>query len=433
MAATPSPPPSPASYPFRLRIAERLPATADLVVVGGGVVGCATALAATGAGLRTVVIDARPRPATLTTPAATGAFRLQFDNAEELALVREGIDFMDDVAARTGLPGYDIGLVRRGYLFCAFEEASTIRQRSIVELQRTFGLDDVEILSGDETRARFPYVSPDVRQSRFRQGDGTLDQVRLAWAYALGASNGQGVQRPAGTAAASFALGIQVTGFRMAPDGHRLEAVETTGGEISAPLVVLATGPFLAATAALAGVSLDIRPTRRQKVVLPEVPEVPPDAPMTIDEENATHWRPALRGAFLLCTEPGTATSEPVWEVPGSPEFAFRLLDPASPLSAARLSPFWADSWERGDRWYLQAGQYEYTPDRRPYIGRVGPEGLAVNGGYSGHGVMSSAGGSRLLLDLLLDRDTAPPGGLRAADDPFRVDRPMPEREFDLL
>jgi len=427
MAATPSP----ASSPFRLRVAERIPPTADLVVVGGGVVGCATALAATGAGLRTVVLDARPRPATLTTPAATGAFRLQFDNAEELALVREGIDFMDDVAARTGLPGYDIDLVRRGYLFCAFEEASIARQRSIVELQRTFGLDDVEILSGDETRARFPYVSPDVRQSRFRHGDGTLDQVRLAWAYALGASNGQGVERPAGSAAATFALGTRATGFRIG--GDRVEAVETTAGEIAAPLVVLATGPFLAATAALAGVSLDIRPTRRQKVVLPEVPEVPSDAPMTIDEENATHWRPALRGAFLLCTEPGTTAGEPAWEVPGSPDFAFRLLDPASPLSAARLCPFWADSWERGDRWYLQAGQYEYTPDRRPYIGRVGPDGLAVNGGYSGHGVMSSAGGSRLLLDLLLGRDTAPPGGLRAADDPFRVDRPMPEREFDLL
>ena len=88
---------------------------------------------------------------------------------------------------------------------------------------------------------------------------------------------------------------------------------------------------------------------------------------------------------------------------------------------------------ERGDRWYLQAGQYEYTPDHRPYIGRIGPDGLAVNGGFSGHGVMSSAGGSRLLLDLLLGRDTAPPGGLRAADDPFRVDLAMPDREFDLL
>jgi sarcosine oxidase subunit beta len=77
---------------FRLRVSDEPPPTADLVVVGAGVVGCATAFRATRAGLRTVVLDARPRPATLTTAAATGAYRLQFDNAEEVALVREGVE-----------------------------------------------------------------------------------------------------------------------------------------------------------------------------------------------------------------------------------------------------------------------------------------------------------------------------------------------------
>src|SRR5215210_962509 len=101
-------PPHPRGY--RLRTADLPPATADLVVVGAGVVGCATAFRAARAGLRTVVIDARPRPATLTTPAATGAFRLQFDNPEEIALVREGVELYGSFAAEAGLPGYDIGL-----------------------------------------------------------------------------------------------------------------------------------------------------------------------------------------------------------------------------------------------------------------------------------------------------------------------------------
>jgi len=115
-------PPEPAS--FRLRATDRLPATADVVVVGAGVVGCATAFRAARAGLRTVVVDARPRPATLTTPAATGAYRLQFDNAEEVALVREGIELYADFAERAGLPGYDVGLRPQGYLFCARDEAA---------------------------------------------------------------------------------------------------------------------------------------------------------------------------------------------------------------------------------------------------------------------------------------------------------------------
>src|SRR5436309_16091957 len=128
--------------PFRLRTTDLLPSTADLVVVGAGVVGCATAFRAARAGFRTVVLDARPRPATLTTPAATGAFRLQFDNAEELALVREGIELFEDFAARAGLPGYDLGLRHNGYLFCARDPATVERQRQLVATQREFGLAD---------------------------------------------------------------------------------------------------------------------------------------------------------------------------------------------------------------------------------------------------------------------------------------------------
>src|SRR3954454_18806736 len=125
---------------FRLRTSDLLPQTADLVVVGAGVVGCATAFRAARAGLRTVVLDARPRPATLTTAAATGAYRLQFDNAEEVALVREGVELYEEFGARAGLPGYDIGLRRQGYLFCARDEVALERQRQLVARQTTFGL-----------------------------------------------------------------------------------------------------------------------------------------------------------------------------------------------------------------------------------------------------------------------------------------------------
>src|SRR4051812_35164648 len=119
----------------RLRTSDVLPGTADIVVVGAGVVGCATGDRAARAGLRTVVLDARPRPATLTTPAATGAFRLQFDNAEEVALVREGVELYADFAERTGLHGYDVGLRPQGYLFCARDGGGADRQRELVARQ----------------------------------------------------------------------------------------------------------------------------------------------------------------------------------------------------------------------------------------------------------------------------------------------------------
>ena len=67
------------------------PAEAELLIIGGGVVGAATAFYAARAGLRPVVVEMRPAPCSLTTPASTGAFRLQFDNQQELELVRESV------------------------------------------------------------------------------------------------------------------------------------------------------------------------------------------------------------------------------------------------------------------------------------------------------------------------------------------------------
>jgi sarcosine oxidase subunit beta len=419
---------------FRLRATDRPPPTADLVVVGAGVVGCATAFRAARAGLRTVVLDARPRPATLTTPAATGAFRLQFDNPDEVALVREGLELYTDFAARAGLPGYDLGLRPQGYLFCARDDAAAGRQRELVARQHAFGLTDVELLDGDEVRHRFPYIAQDVVSARFRAGDGFIDQVRLAWGYALAASGGPGVERPAGSAETTFALGQRVIGLRTV--GGRIVAVETHDGAVAAPLVVLATGPFLGRTAALAGIEVPIAPTRRQKVVVPDSAEVPQDAPMTIDEATGAHWRPALRGAYVLLTERDTPPGEPTWSVPTSADFAFRLLDPSSDDAVALVAPFWADVWERGVHWLLHAGQYEYTPDHRPFIAPTAIDGLWLNGGWSGHGVMGSGGGSRLLLDAITGTATGPGWGLRIDGpdgNPFRLDRPMEAARHDVL
>src|SRR3954467_10740806 len=100
-----------------LRFADALPRSADLVIIGGGIVGAATAFFAARAGLRTVVLEKRPALCSLTTPAATGAFRAQFDNPEEIALVQEGIALFTQFEEVTGLVGYDLLLRQQGYLW----------------------------------------------------------------------------------------------------------------------------------------------------------------------------------------------------------------------------------------------------------------------------------------------------------------------------
>jgi glycine/D-amino acid oxidase-like deaminating enzyme len=384
------------------------------VVIGGGIVGAATAFFAGRAGLDVVLLEKRPALCTLTTPVSTGAFRLQFDNQEEIQLVREGIALFDHFADATALDGYDLCIRKQGYLFCATSDAGVAHQQQFVTALHGWGVSDLELLTGDEARYRFPFLSPDIVQARFRNGDGWLDPKRLTFGYARASK-------------ARVCLDTPAVGFELS--GDRVVGVRTPRGSIACQHAVVATGPFAGPVAALAGLHLEenLRPTIRHKLVIPELPALPADGPMTIHEETAAHWRPGLSGAYALWTDPGTPSGSPLDNVPTNADFAFGLLDPRSPRSLATLSPIWSSVWDEGTlSWILQAGQYTYTPDHRPLLGPSEVPGLVLNVGYSGHGIMGSAGGSRLVVDSIV-------GKLAPDDNPFRPDRTMVERPLDIL
>jgi glycine/D-amino acid oxidase-like deaminating enzyme len=397
-----------------IRYESELPKSADLVVVGGGIVGAATAFHAARAGLRPLLIERRPALSSLTTAAAAGGFRLQFDNEEEYRLIRESVELFLNFEEATEQREYDPDVRRQGYLWLTTQERRAEEQREIVEAQRSWGLSDVEILDADALRREFRWVSPDVIQARFRQDDGLLDPRRTALGLVAGS------RAPVLTSCA-------VTGFRL--DSQRaLTGVETTDGLVSTRAAVIAAGPFSAIVARGAGVELPLTIVQRQKVVLPEVPEVPPNAPMTIDEDSGAHWRPGFRGAFLLFTDPSTPASPPAENLPIDQNFAFQLLEPDSPQAVARVAPFWRDVWDRGvAHWMIQAGQYDISPDRRPLLGSLPVEGLFVNTGYSGHGVMGAPAGSRVVVDVITGR-------LPSQENPFGPDREFEERaHLDVL
>ncbi|MGH2529298.1 MAG: NAD(P)/FAD-dependent oxidoreductase [Actinomycetota bacterium] len=389
-----------------MRYLDEPPASAELVIIGGGVVGAATAFHAARAGIRPLLVEARPALYTLTTPVAAGAFRLQFDNLEELTLVRESAELFLNFEEVTGQDRYRLDLRLHGYLWLTTDAAMADRQRELVGLQHSWGQTDVELLAGDEVRRRFPYVGENVLQARWRAGDGFLNTKELT--FGLAHASG-----------ADVLVDCRAMGFVTA--GERLSAVRTTKGLILTESVVVAAGPLSGPLAAAAGIGLPVVTVRRQKLILPHVPEVPPNAPMTIDEDTGVHWRPAFGGAWLLFTDPSTPPSPPTDNVPTDAAFALQLLDPSSPLSVARVVPFWRDVLDRPTiDWILQAGQYTVTPDRRPLIGPTQLQGLWVNTGYSGHGIMLGPAGSRLLVDLLTGK---------AEENPFALDRPFEERE----
>jgi sarcosine oxidase subunit beta len=384
---------------------DSLPAGAEVVVVGGGIIGAATAFFASRQGLRTLLLERRPALCSLTTAVAGGGYRLQQDNEEDLHLVEASVEIFQNFASVTGQDDHDPDLRRQGYLWLTRTDEGARRQRTLVDAQKGWGLEDVELLDGPEARGRFPYLAADVVQARFRQDDGFVDPKAVTMGFAQGSS-------------ASVALGCGVVGIE--PGGQRA-TVLTTSGRVGADAVVIAAGPFSGVVATMAGVDLPVTAVRRQKLVMPTVAEVPADAPMTIDEDTGAHWRPAYAGATAYFTDPSTPPSPPSEEVPLDHSFVFDLLDPDSPVALARVSPFWRDVWERGsDPWVLQAGQYTMTPDRKPLIGAL-EEGLYVNTGYCGHGVMSSAAGARHLADVLT-------GKVSAEGNPYRPDRAFEAR-----
>ncbi len=360
----------------------------------------ATAFFAAAAGLKPVIVEARPALATLTTPVAAGAFRLQFETREELDLARESVALFLNFEEVTRQRRYRLDLRQPGYLWLTTSEETAARQRHLVARLHGWGQTDVELLDGDEARRRFPFVGPNVLQARFRQGDGFLETKALTYGLAVGSG-------------AEVVTDCRVTGFGV--KGDRLYTVETTRGAVSSPVAVIAAGPLSGPVAATAGLDLPVATVRRHKLWMPGLAAVPPGAPMTIDEDTGAHWRPAFGGAWVLYPDPSEPPGPPAETVPLNPSFAFRVLDPASPSSVARVTPFWRDVWDHGAHpWVLQAGQYTMTPDRRPLIGPTAVEGLFVNTGYSGHGIMLSPAGGRVLAEAL----TRPLGA-----DPFAPDR----------
>lgn len=380
--------------------AQTFPAQAEVVIIGGGVLGAATAFYASKAGLDAVVLEMRDSLASLTTTASEECFRAQFSEPENIAMMKASIAVFENFAEVIGIPGYDIGLHQQGYLFYTSDPKAPEKLRAQVAHQRSMGLDDVEFWTGDEVRHHFPWASPQVTAATWRAKDGWLSAHELTYGFAKGSQ-------------ARFLLRTRATDILV--DAQGVAGVETNRGTIATRTVVIAAGPFSGQVAQWAGAELPLTILRRQKCIIAPHPAIPQDAPMTIDLSTGAFWRPEVGGAALgwsnaLPEEP----SEPLENVPTDWTFPALVLE-----EVMKLAPFWekvAADLKR-EHVFLSAGQYTMTPDHKPILGPY-PDvpGLFLNVGYSGHGVMGSPEGSRYVVAMIA-------GEMRPEDNPFCFER----------
>jgi sarcosine oxidase, subunit beta len=355
------------------------PTTADVVIVGAGIMGVSTAyhLARRQAG-RIVVLE-RDDVCSGSTALASGGIRHQYANRIGVELTRHSIETYERFEAEFGV---DPHFRQHGYLILVTTEAELAQAERNVALQRSLGVD-VRLLDPDETHRRFPYLATDdLRGATYSPRDGYADPYLATTAIAARA-------RDLGV---TIRTGCEVVGFSRTAAG--VDGVVTREGTVSAPVVVVATGAWSGVVGALAGVDIPVAPLRRSKFITAPFPfeKIPEATPFVIDPHLGISLRREGAGVLLGIgrrEEAGSFGTQLDWSL--AEPLVERAVRRAPVLADAQLMRTWS-------------GLYEMTPDQTGIVSAV-PEvtGLYVIAGFSGHGFMHGPIAGQLMAELIVD------------------------------
>jgi sarcosine oxidase subunit beta len=361
-----------------------LPATADVVVVGAGIVGCAAAAELAGAGAGDVVVLERADGVgTGSTGACAGGFRQQFTTEVNVRLSQASVPLIVGFEQEHGLA---VDISRDGYLFVVRDAAMWESFGAAAVRQRALGVR-VEELTPEEAASMIPGLSVDgAVGATFGPEDGIADPGGLTQGYAT-------VARRRG---ATFAFGTEV--ISLITDGDRVTGVRTGDGEVSAGAVVLATGAWSAPLAATAGLDLPIEPVPRTVVTTGAFEGVPSRRTLVIDMPSTLYLHREADGLLMGMGGADIVTFD---TRPDEDFIAGSLLPRAASVFPPVLEAPIRSTW---------AGLYEMTPDRHPVIGPAPLEGLWIAAGFSGHGFQQGPIAGRLLAEMIVE------GGARSVD-----------------
>jgi len=352
--------------------------TADVVVIGGGIMGASTAyhLAARGC-TNVVLLESAEMFGLGSTGLNAGGVRHQFATAVNVELSTLSIAAMERFA---GEMGQEVGLRRCGYLFLLDQPADLEQFRRNVALQNAHGVPSAIVDAGEIAR-----LAPEIELSGIIGGswcalDGLVDPNGLLQGYVSNARR----------LGATLATSAPVTSIDVA--GGRVQRVTSAAGTIETPNVVIAAGPWSADIGAMVGADLPIRPIRRQIAVTGEIPALRRDFPFVIDFSRALYFHREGRG---ILTGMSNRAETPAFDTSVDEEWRLVHLE-----NAVRRMPLLGDA-EIVAEW---AGLYEVTPDDQPILGRLPQaDGVFVCAGFSGHGLMHGPAAGLLMAEEILD------------------------------
>ena len=252
--------------------------TADVIIIGGGIVGSSIAynLAVQGC-TNVLIIEREERQGLGSTSKSMGGVRAQFATPINIQMSRYSIDVFSRFEEMTG---HTADYKAHGYVFCATKPSHLEYLRANQAKQKTFGLNNAVMISTADIAQFVPQMRvDDIIGGSYCPTDGFVDPHSVMTGFAKSAKE-LGVR---------VWVNTEVTGINI--ENGQITGVQTSQGEVHAPVVVNAAGPWAANVAKLAGFDLPVTPLRRQIVKTQTCDFLPAKFPMMIDMSNGFHFR----------------------------------------------------------------------------------------------------------------------------------------------
>jgi sarcosine oxidase subunit beta len=354
--------------------------TADVVIIGAGVIGCSIAyhLASRDPSLDVLVLEREEMIGMGSTAKATGGIRHQFSTEPNIRLTQLSLPLYLRFEEATG---YSVHFQSHGYLFLTTESDTLQNLQASVALQQSLGVPS-RMINPTEAAVFVPGIrTDDLRGGSFCGTDGTAEPAAAVQGFA----------------ARARALGVQILTnhevVALLRTGERAVGVQTHQGSVHAPTVVIAGGPYSAQLAAMVGLEIPAHPYRRQVSVAAPIPQLDVELPLTVDIDSGFYLHRMGHGDLLLGgtdkdVRPGTGL-----------EVDWAGIERVLAAGARRIPMI---EHARVKRTYV--GLRSLTPDHHPILGHVeAVPGLVLACGDSGHGFMHAPAIGLLVSEEILD------------------------------
>lgn len=360
-----------------------LPDRAEVVIIGGGVIGTSIAFHLAEASVPDILLIERGSLAGGSTSKAAGGVRAQFSDPVNIALGLRGLQAFEDFSRR---PGHQIDLHQPGYLFLLDNPSDVQAFSQAVELQGRMGVDS-RMLTVDQALHLAPAIEPgNFLAAAYHHRDGYCSPESVTYGYAMKARS----------LGATVRTHLQVR--TISTRAGEITEIVTDEGTVRTSAVICAAGAWSAEVAGWAGVDLPVQPLRRQILVTEPLPahlaaSFPASMPMTIDATTTLYAHREGPGLLLGMSYQA--------EEPG---FRWEFSDAWDGDLAAAMQRSMPGLLDLGIA-HAWVGMYEITPDHNALLGESpGTARFLYACGFSGHGFLQGPAVGEIVRDLYLGR-----------------------------